>query len=131
MGFTSSYITVKTTFVGIHQWSGCPFTEVSFLTHPHRHIFHVDVVLPVSHDDRDLEFFIVKACLDDIIALHFERNQYTNIVYLGERSCEMIAKEIIEEFLKEHDVVWMRCSVSEDNENGAGVMWEKHEGPLI
>ena len=29
--------------------------DVSFLGHPHRHIFHFKVAIEVFHDDRDIE----------------------------------------------------------------------------
>src|SRR6056300_1119799 len=30
--------------------------DVSFLGHPHRHIFHFKVAIEVFHDDRDIEY---------------------------------------------------------------------------
>jgi hypothetical protein len=128
MGFTGSYIQVKTTFAGIHAWAECHLSEVQWLKNDHRHIFHVSLVLPVNHDDRDLEFFVVKAQIDTIVTNLYCRNGFTGITHLGQRSCEMVAKDIINGFLalkayKHLD--WIRCTVSEDDENGAGVMWEK------
>lgn len=127
MPFTSSYINVKTNFRGTHNWENCPLKEVGFLAEPHRHVFYVDLTVPVGHDDRQLEFFIIQDFMDDAI-----RSLYgcpESLVYkLDSRSCEMIAKEIIGEirgYTGLNDLDWIRCFVSEDNENGAGVVWEK------
>lgn len=34
--------------------------DVSFLGHPHRHVFHFRVSIEVWHDDRDIEFIQFK-----------------------------------------------------------------------
>ena len=38
--------------------------DVSFLGHPHRHIFHFKVAIEVFHDDRDIEFIQFKRWLE-------------------------------------------------------------------
>lgn len=104
-----SSIFVTTTFVGFHRWLNAP-DQVSFLRNFHRHIFHVRVEFPVTHDDRDLEFFIVKTKLDQYIATVIRRDDAG--------SCETIAQTIFDGF-------WMGAirptlvEVSEDSENGA------------
>lgn len=124
----SSYITVSTQFEGMHLWKDCPIIDVSFLSHPHRHIFFVELTLPVIHDDRCMEFFVVKDQLNEAIRELYP-TKVVGITNLYGRSCEMLAKEIIEKLLKNEDYAsleYIRCTVREDNENGAGVMWE-HE----
>ena len=123
MAYTS-YITVKNQFVGTHKWGNCPHEDVAFLKNEHRHVFHVQTVLPVNHDDRDLEFFMVQNEIDKTIYDLYDGN--TVHLELGNRSCEMVAKEIIDGLRKTYDnLPWIRVSVSEDDENSAGVMWEK------
>jgi hypothetical protein len=125
MGYLSSFIVVKTTFEALHRWGNCDIEEVIFLKHNHRHIFHVHMVLPVDHDDRALEFFMVQKEIKDIVVDLYNVNN-SICLELGNRSCEMVCKDIIEEFLKNHPQLdWIRVSVFEDDENGAGVMWEK------
>jgi hypothetical protein len=124
---------VKTQFEGMHRWANCPIDAVSFLKNDHRHLFYVNLTLPVSHDDRDLEFFVVKSALNKSIKGLYHKD-HVGIQHLGSCSCEMIAKEIIEDLLlldTFKNLAWIRCTVSEDDENSAGVMWEKIEGPLI
>jgi len=112
---TKMYIVVRTQFEGTHFWKDAPL-EVDFLRAPHRHIFHVKVKLPVSHADRELEFFLVRRFLDGTIA-----KLYPSFELKG-KSCEMICEEILkaiqDKFGFKKDV---SVSVSEDNENGSVV----------
>jgi hypothetical protein len=107
---------------GTHSWPDCPFDEVDYLRDPHRHVFHIKAYKLVTHSDRDVEFIMLK----HKIQKHFIENYWTGwekntitatpgkaLCAFGARSCEMIAKELIEQF----DLT--RCEVNEDNENGA------------
>ena len=108
-----STIIVKTRFMGIHQWSDAP-DEVSFLRHPHRHIFHIKVELPVYHDDRELEYFMVTGIINNMIG-------NLTSAWLKNKSCEHIAKIICNQLC----IYYKRnCSVevTEDNENGSRVV---------
>src|SRR6056300_1997053 len=40
--------------------------DVSFLGHPHRHIFHFKVAIEVFHDDRDIEFIQFKRWIENL-----------------------------------------------------------------
>lgn len=111
---SKTLIVVKSQFEGIHSWPDCPYDDVSFLRHPHRHIFHVTLKMEVTHDDRELEFIQVKRILEDLLSRNYNRKNLYNL------SCEMMSKNIGMHFigmgLKVHVV-----SVFEDNENGAEV----------
>lgn len=100
-------IFVTTRFEAIHQWAGCPFPEVSFLKDPHRHMFHVRLEKVVHHDDRDVEFIMLKRDVDAFVRLAYEGKD------LGSMSCEMIAAALMDGF----DACLVE--VSEDGENGA------------
>lgn len=104
-------IFVTTTFEGLHRWPHAP-KQVSFLASPHRHTFHVKAWLRVDHDDRDLEFFMVKAKLDGWL--------YAYPYDLGTRSCETIARDLRERLVAEYgDDRDPIVEVSEDGQNGA------------
>ena len=62
-----SYIIVKTSFRGFHQYKDAP-DQVAFLKNLHRHDFIVEAKIEVKHDDRELEFFIEQSALDVTIA---------------------------------------------------------------
>lgn len=79
-----TFITVKTSFEGIHCYPQAP-DEVAYLRQPHRHIFHVEAEIEVFHNDRELEFIMVKHRLENFLGKHSE---------LGRTSCEEIAKAI-------------------------------------
>ena len=102
-------IVIRTTFAAIHHWPECDIEEVSFLRHPHRHLFYVTMKFNVSHNDRDIEFIRQKKEVD-----FFCESRYGD-TFIGTMSCEDIAEELMNKF--EADFV----SVFEDNENGAEI----------
>lgn len=116
-------ITIKTQFEAMHYWPDAP-DEVSFLRDLHRHIFHVEANIQVSHDDRELEFFMVKKFLDKTIVKMLKDLQFS-------RSCEQMAEYLLRAIEKKYKVKgekrMVSVSVSEDGENGASVMNWGHE----
>ncbi len=101
-------IIVKSQFTALHHWPNCPFDEVSFLKNKHRHIFYITIKAKVNHNDRDLEFFMVKKELDKFLQAY----SYD----LGAMSCEMICEDILSKF----SYINYAC-VMEDNENGSEI----------
>lgn len=99
------YIKVKLQFEGVHNWPGCPIEEVSFLKHPHRHMFYVTCLKEVSHNDRDIEIIQFKRQVEDYLK--------GKSVNLGCSSCEDLAEDILTKFKCDE------VEVMEDNENGA------------
>jgi hypothetical protein len=97
---------VKLQFEGIHCWPGCPFEEVKFLRSPHRHVFHVTATKVVTHDDRQVEIIMLKRAMEDWAKADID---------FESQSCEMIAKDMVEQF------GLSSCEVLEDGENGAVV----------
>jgi len=85
--------------------------DVSFLGHPHRHLFHFKVWIEVFHDDRDIEFIRFKRWLTNLYG--------TGVLNLNNHSCEMIAEELYMKIAAKYPgrAVWI--DVSEDAENGA------------
>jgi len=104
-------IHVKHDFEGFHFYEGAP-DEVKFLRYVHRHIFNVHAKLTVYHDDRELEFIMVKRDL----AKHIDETYPDKVV----GSCEMVAEELVH-YLKDRYGAdrEVEVSVYEDNENGA------------
>lgn len=84
--------------------------DVSFLGHPHRHIFHFKVYLEVFHDDRDVEFIQFKRWLENLY------NKGT--LALDYKSCEMMADDLYEQISKTYTDRKIWIEVSEDGENG-------------
>ena len=101
---------------GLHNWPDAQSVvpEVGFLANMHRHKWHITAKKKVHHDDRDVEFIMFGRDIEQWLG-----NKYYNPVSrtheFGAKSCEMLAKEIMEEFDCEY------VSVFEDNENGAEV----------
>ena len=106
-----SYIKVRTQFEGFHHYpnAGEIDNRIKFLENEHRHMFHVEVTASVNHDDRELEFFLVKWALEEFIRAGNQNN----------KSCEMIAREILEQHLIPlyGDSRMYQVVVSEDGES--------------
>lgn len=102
---TTVFFTLQ--FEGFHCWAKCPIEEVSFLRDRHRHMFHVRGEKQVFHDDRDVEFIMLKNEVAAYLAQLYPKGE------MGSTSCEMVAEHLLEVF----DLV--SCEVSEDGENGA------------
>jgi hypothetical protein len=84
--------------------------DVSFLGHPHRHMFHFKVYLEVFHDDRDVEFIQFKRWLENLY------NQGT--LALDFKSCEMMADDLHGQISSKYTDRKIWIEVSEDGENG-------------
>lgn len=110
---TRTFVYVRTQFTAFHRWVDAP-DKVRFLRDFHRHVFNVKLMVDVGHDNRDVEFFILKGDLDVYLRTHYHGEFF-------EFSCEQIAKMIIEEMTRIGYSV-RTCEVNEDNENGAVVI---------
>lgn len=115
-------IEVKVEFEGIHNWPEAP-DEVKFLRHPHRHMFGVVLRIPVTHDDRELEFVMVKRELEQMLELQHGTSGNTHL--LGRLSCEQIAEQVINWCHIKYDRYGIECGVFEDGENGC---WVEDDG---
>jgi len=87
--------------------------DVSFLGHPHRHIFHFKVWIEVFHNDRDIEFIQFKRWLESLYS-----KQVLDFDY---KSCEMLADELAAKIQEVHPGRYVKISVAEDNENGCEI----------
>lgn len=84
--------------------------DVKFLGYPHRHTFHFRVEVEVDHNNRDIEFIQLQ---------RWCKSLYDGTLELNNKSCEMIAEELIYKLEERYGDRQYTVSVSEDNENGA------------
>ena len=106
-------IIFRTQFEAVHNWPGCPLSDVAFLQHPHRHVFHVTCKAPVKHYDRDLEFITCKTEVTDYLRQVYDHTD------IASTSCEMLCADLLEQF----PYLSYVC-VEEDGENGAEMFRE-------
>jgi hypothetical protein len=90
--------------------------DVSFLAHPHRHIFHFRVWIDVVHNDRDIEFIQFKRWLENLYR--------DNTLQLDYKSCEMMADDLYLQIAARYPGRSVWIEVSEDGENGALIKYE-------
>lgn len=110
-------IQVKNVFIGTHYYKDAP-DEVAFLRSPHRHLFVVRTTLQVYDEDRELEFLLVQKAIHDYVTSELDHG--TGYIELNERSCEWLARFIIEFIQLRYGVQrYVSVSVFEDDENGA------------
>ena len=105
------YVTLQKEF--IHQYKDAP-EEVSYLRYPHRHIAHIKASIQVEHNDREIEFIMMKHYLEEKI----------NLLGITTSSCEQIAEYVIiylqERYGRGRDI---KVEVSEDGENGCELFY--------
>ena len=91
--------------------------DVSFLGHPHRHMFHFKIKLEVFHDDRDVEFIQFKREL--------EKLYNTGVMQLDYKSCEMMAQDLAKYIQSKYANRDLIIDISEDGENGCVVEYTR------
>ena len=108
------FIKVKFTLEGLHQYKDAP-DEVGYLKNQHRHLFYISAKIEVFHNDRELEFIMVKNRINKFIAANIASMP---VVYSCEMMCEDIIKFLEKTYCTEQTRL-INVSVSEDDENGA------------
>jgi hypothetical protein len=91
--------------------------DVSFLGHPHRHIFHFRVWLSVTHNDRDVEFIQFKRWLEKL----YSSNE--GVLSLDYKSCEMMSDDLYAQVSQKYPDREVWIEVSEDGENGSFIKY--------
>src|SRR5215471_5087961 len=99
---------------GVHSYPNAP-VGVEFLKYPHRHIFYFKIEISVLHEDREIEFILFKREMENLYS--------GGILELNNKSCEMIADDIINYLNEKYPGREGYVEVSEDGENGARVNW--------
>ncbi len=92
--------------------------DVSFLGTPHRHIFHFNVAIEVTHNDRDIEFIQFKRWIESMYG--------DGTLVLNHKSCEMISDDLYDAISSRYPNRDVEITVSEDGENGAVIKYDTH-----
>ena len=104
-------ITVRWTEPGFHCWPEAE-GERAYLAQRHRHLFHIEVSMPVEHNDREVEFHDL---------LDHARSWRTDGPERGRWSCEDIAREIDLHVRARWPGRTITVAVFEDGECGATI----------
>lgn len=127
---TSRIVQVKTRFTALHQWIDAP-EECKFLCHPHRHEFHVSVMLDVAHNERDIEIVGLKNVIDHWLWSEYERPSQVS-GYSHSDSCETMAEKLGVWLMKKHPKSnTVSVQILEDGENGAVIQQKRVTKPTI
>lgn len=110
---------------GIHRYPAAledpKLADVSFLGHPHRHMFHFKIAISVFHNDRDIEFIQFKRWCEGLYS--------GGTLELNYKSCEMIADDLYVQINLRYPGRHVIISVSEDNENGCEIVYQDPRTP--
>ena len=98
-------------FEGFHHYPAAP-VGVRFLANLHRHEFHVTVFLEQFHNDRDVEYILLKRWVQHYC------NDYS-LLMPETSSCEDIAENLARELRQKYENRRVMVEVTEDGENGA------------
>jgi len=110
---TRTVVITKNYIEGYHYYPEAG-GNIKFLSHRHRHIFHVRCEFDVSDLDRQVEIFTMQGK----IAEYFEKT-YGVPAEFKDMSCEMIADAVLKQLKG-----CVRVAVLEDGEGGARVRAE-------
>jgi hypothetical protein len=91
--------------------------DVSFLSTPHRHIFHFRVWINVTHNDRDIEFIQFKRWLENLYS------GQGAVLSLDYKSCEMMSDDLFCTISEKYPSREVWIEVSEDGENGSFIKY--------
>ena len=112
-----SFIAVNLKATGFHNWGAAP-KEVQFLGSTHRHTFHIRVKVIVGHDDREVEFTMLKRVIEFYLEKAYHR--VFDGFDFGGNSCEMLSRRLFD-YLLGQDYAVLEVSFSEDGEFEGGV----------
>lgn len=114
---TKTFVGIKLNVEGVHYFPKADQVagfEVGYLQTMHRHNFGIECKLPVNHDNRDVEFIMLKHRVEKYLYSEFSDTNY-HCLNFKSMSCEMIAKELLTKF------GFCYVKVDEDGENYAEV----------
>lgn len=107
---------VRLALPGFHRWPGATGVR-EYLASRHRHLFHIEVEVAVTHDDRDVEFHD----LQDLVREWWGPGAHE----WDSSSCETIAGVLADTLLLEHGIQVNRVTISEDGECGATLTFKE------
>ena len=113
MAGATTLIVVRFQVEGWHRWpDAVNHSARAYLAALHRHMWHVEAAVSVSHEDREIELHDFRDfCLD-----HFPAGN------VGRESCEGLALGLADDITRQYGADRrVRVSVFEDGENGAEV----------
>lgn len=108
---------------GFHRWPEAA-AKRQYLAARHRHVFHVEFVMTINHDDREVEFHD----LLDVVQSALPAPEPFEITDFGRMSTEEIAGMMLAGVADVYPGRAMTCSVFEDGENGARIHWPATNG---
>lgn len=114
------FVRIKTQHEFIHCWPEAP-TSVYFLNTAHRHMLHLEVTVSVAHNDRDIEFIMLKREVDLWWQIYSKE-------WPIRTSCEDVCTKLIKYLQQQYGVDRSYAVAAyEDGENGAIISTEAGE----
>ena len=113
---SSAIIYVRFTFTGLHHWPDAVYPD-AHLAAIHEHLFHVEVGIPVEHDDREITFEqLERDARSSLPTAPDDHGRYD----LGPWSCEHLARHLASCLSEQHQRT-VSVAVDEDGRRGARI----------
>lgn len=116
-------ITARLKVPGLHCWPGAHESR-KYLRDPHRHLFHIEVTMPVNHDERDTEWHDLAEITQSVVD-GMAGSIHDGLHDFGARSCETLARQLYNQLEAEHGLDIQSIEWGEDGEFSALI---SHEG---
>lgn len=91
---TRARVIAQAVVPGWHCWQGAP-PEVAYLGTPHRHLFTFRVEVVVGHDDRQVEFHLLRAWMVQQLSTWPAVEYGADGVNFGGSSCEALGRWLL------------------------------------
>jgi len=113
------FVIGKVNIEGYHNYPNAP-EEVNFLSYNHRHTFEITVSFLVEDLNREIEIFLLRKDFTKWIFERYGNEKDSTTCQFKNRSCEMIANEIIN-FYKYNECKPSIVEVWEENTGGSKI----------
>ena len=121
-------IKVKEIFRGVHNWPKAGETieteKVGFLANEHAHDFRITVECNVTHEDREIEFYLLRNTLREIVDNAWSKIDH--FIDFGSDSCETIGKVVLKNLRSHYGSKGWVVEVAE-NEFQSGIIYEVNQ----
>lgn len=108
------YVICNVVVEGFHCWENAP-AWCDYLRNKHRHMFNIEMSIPVKESDREIEFIEHQREIKNTIMKKFGDDK--GYAQFGGMSCEHIATWLLKEYPNAE-----YCKVVEDNNGGSLVV---------
>jgi len=107
---------------GFHNWPDAP-VQFEYLRSKHRHIFNIELHIPVTDSNREIEFIEEQRIIKELLLKEFGDDKV--YAQFKSMSCEHIAEWLMDKY-----PTATFCKVIEDTNGGATIVRKQYKNPF-